>query len=337
MGERFLGLPEEERRAILVDAATDKLRKDARVLEKDVWVCWSLDVLFGIGELREHLAFKGGTTLSKVFGTIERFSEDVDVTMAYESQVTEDEVEAANSKTKRKKLGERLVAATVERVREVLLPIFSESLEATTSGAGKVEVGESGEELRVVYPSVFEAGGYLREGVLLEFGGRNVSSPAEERMVRAEVAPFYPALEFPEARVRVLAPKRTFWEKVTLIHAELGRPNPARGATRRSRHLYDVVRLAEGEIGEAALGDLETLEDVVRIKETFFYAKWAEYGACLEGELRLVPAGEAEAALRADYDEMCRSGMFYGEPPSFDEILKRLGDLERDIRKRLGR
>lgn len=335
MADEFLRLSAGDQRDILATAAAE-LGKDSRVLEKDVWVVWCLKVVFGISEIRDQMAFKGGTALSKIHGVIQRFSEDVDLTLTYRSLVSEEEVAAATSGTRRKKLGERLRAAAIQQVEEIVRPVVEAELTAVLGDRGRIAVEAGGEALRMLYPSALDLPGpaYLSEGVLLEFGGRNVTEPAENHVVRADLASWLDSVIFPEASVRALSPARTFWEKVTLIHAELGRPSARADTTRRSRHLYDLVRMLDHDVGRDALERRDLLEDVVRIKETFFYTAWANYPACLTGGIRLLPNEEQTAHLRADYEAMLAAGMLYGEPPSFDGMLEKLAELEGVLRAR---
>lgn len=333
MANRFLRLGVRDRRDILNQAARE-LGRAAQVLEKDIWVCWALRELFRL-PLREDLAFKGGTSLSKVYGVIDRFSEDVDVTLSYRSQITDAEIDATPSKTKRKKLSDELRTAAVNRVAKEIYPALRDALARETGSGDAVRILPGGEAIRIGYPSVLEGPGpgYLSEGVLLEFGGRNAVIPAEERKVRADLAPLYPQLEFPEAEVRILAAARTFWEKLTLIHADLGRESGPANAERRSRHLYDVFKLRGSAVGAAALADQELLADVVRIKNAFYYTAWADYDACLSGGFRLRPMGPHEDTYREDYEAMTAARMIHGEPPGFDAILATLGELQEELRR----
>ena len=129
----------------------------------------------------------------------------------------------------------------------------------------------------------------------------------------------------------VLVPSRTFWEKTTLIHVACNRSDPKLDADRQSRHWYDLALLANHDIGKAAIQNRGLLEDVVRHKNVFFRASYANYGACLSGGLRLIPKPSLLEALKSDYAKMIAAGMFDGEPPGFDPILNRLGKLEKEI------
>lgn len=329
--ERFLELPAEERSQALRKAAAE-LGRTARVLEKDVWVCWVLERLFAMPG-RKQMAFKGGTSLSKVFGAIERFSEDVDVTLDYRSlDAGIDPFDEKLSRTRLKKYGETLKQFVRGHAKEVIGPYFENAL-AEFGEVASVEVGESGEEVRIHYPSAAEEEtDYLASSVLIELGGRNITEPNESHEIVPDMTSLFPELEFPRAQADVLSPVRTFWEKATLIHAECNRGEFRKTAERLSRHWYDLAMLARHPIGEKALAQRELLEDVVRHKKVFFSTSHARYDECLTGGLRLVPEEDFVRNLRADFEAMVAAGMFYGEAsPAFDEILERLHDLERAI------
>jgi hypothetical protein len=167
--------------------------------------------------------------------------------------------------------------------------------------------------------------------VVLEFGGRSSISPNSVHTVRPEVAALVKDLELPEATVHVLAAERTFWEKVTLIHAEIGRSRPAEALAGMSRHWHDVAVLADGEIGRRALSQRDLLEDVVRYKQTFFRFAGADYEDCLSGKLRLLPPAPMEAILGADHADMVARHFFDGQAPDFNLILRRLKRLQDDL------
>lgn len=171
----------------------------------------------------------------------------------------------------------------------------------------------------------------MGNSVLIEFGGSNITEPNEEHEVRPDIAEHVAELDFPRSTVSVLSPARTFWEKATLMHVECQRDEFRTGAERLSRHWYDLAMLADLEHGQAAVADRSLLADVVKHKKVFYNASYANYDACLAGQLRLIPEDAALAALRDDFQRMIRAGMFIGEPPAFDAIVDRLRALETTI------
>ncbi len=329
MSETFLQLPPDEQASILQTCAV-KLGRRPEHLEKDVWICWALQNLFGMPE-RLPMAFKGGTSLSKVFDAIRRFSEDVDVTIDYRSlDAGIDPFVPGLSKTAQKQFSEALKAHVKQHTHDVVLPYFENLFAPFATREKAIELSEDGESMRIYYPSVYGD----RENVFLEFGGRNVTEPNEEHSIRPYIAEVIKELEFPSARVRVLSPVRTFWEKATLIHAECLRPEPRLDASRMSRHWSDLAALADHEIGKRSLSSRESLAEVVKHKKVFFHSATANYDACLVGKLRLVPDGPLLDALKADFGQMVTDRMFDVEPPGFDKIVLRLKTLEQEINER---
>jgi hypothetical protein len=275
------------------------------------------------------MAFKGGTSLSKVYGAIRRFSEDVDVTVDYKSlDQSIDPFDANTSRTARDKYSNLLRTKLAEHTKNVVRPYFESLIaELPEKLPTAISISDDGEKLFIPYASRFGAD----ESVFLEFGGRNVIVPGEEHTLRPYIASELRDLEFPVATVCALSPTRTFWEKATLIHVACNRANPKLDADRQSRHWHDLAILADHEIGIVAVEDRKLLADVVRHKAIFFHVPYAKYDACLSGGLRLIPAKPLLEALQADYKKMIADAMFDSEPPDFDSIIARLEKLQRQI------
>jgi hypothetical protein len=330
--ESFLHLKAREQSQIY-RALAPRLGRSPVVLEKDVWVCWVLRSMFTMPD-RLPMAFKGGTSLSKVFGAIARFSEDIDITLDYRGlDGSFDPFAEGVSRSRLKRFSDDLKSFVCDHVQRVVAPHFERALAAEfDAGAFQVEVSADGEQVRVRYPTVLEApGDYVGNSVLIEFGGRNITEPNEEHEIRPDLAEHVLELEFPCSKVSVLSPARTFWEKVTLIHVECQRGEFRSGAERLSRHWYDLAMLADLTHGQAAVADRKLLVDVVKHKKVFYNASYANYDACLAGELRLIPGDSALAALRDDFQRMIEAGMFIGAPPRFDTIVDRLRALETSV------
>lgn len=335
MPESFLHLPAREQSQIY-RALASQLDRAPSVLEKGVWVCWVLRTLFTMPD-RLPMAFKGGASLSKVFGAIARFSEDVDITLDYRGlEGSFDPFAKGVSRTRLKRFSEELKSFVRDHAHGVVAPYFQKTLASEFDGdIFQLELSDDGEKLRVHYPTVLETpGDYLGYSVLIEFGGRNITEPNEDHEVRPDIAEHVPALEFPSSTVSVLSPARTFWEKATLIHVECQRGEFRASAERLSRHWYDLAMLSDQIHGHDAMADRTLLADVVEHKKVFYSASYANYDACLSGQLRLVPDDAVLAALREDFRHMIGAGMFIGKPPVFDAIIERLRELEMAINER---
>ncbi len=327
-----------DRAAVFLAAAAERGLPPLYV-EKDFWVCWSLRRLFAPA-LVDGMVFKGGTSLSKVWEAINRFSEDIDLTLPRTgiSGGQQIEINDSQSVSERKKHKEELdsvleawcagpgVAAVRARIEKAL---------GTTAGWALRSTTDSMEfEYPKGLPADAHSGAYIRPIVQLEFGLTMPTEPAEDHVIRpyATRAGEY-RMSSPDVNVHVLAPERTFWEKVTLLHAENNRPEPKTGA-RVSRHYADVSSLTTHEIGPRALAQIQILPQVARDKERYFYTAWAHYPDAAKGHLRLVPPREHEQVLRRDYDQM--KEMYYGTPVPFDTILERLAKLETAVARSPG-
>lgn len=327
--QQFLLLPEQERKEILQTLGSKRGQSPA-VLEKDVWVCWALGTLFTISRVLP-MAFKGGTSLSKVYNAIDRFSEDIDVTIDYKALLPEaDPFRAGISGNQLSKLTKTLRELVSKHTHEVVLPAFQSAIKNEFgSEAYEITLSEDGEKLFIAYRSLFQTA-YITDQVLIEFGGRNAITPSQPVRIRPYISEDISNLEFPGAVVTVLAAERTFWEKVTLLHYECNVGELDKLA-RKSRHWYDVYRLSIVEIGRNALKEVELLKDVVKHKIAFFNKKGANYHHCVDCRMKIVPNEDFRTALERDYKKMINEGMFSGEVPAFSVVLAELKELESRI------
>jgi hypothetical protein len=301
--------------------------------------------LFALRDAPAGLIFKGGTSLSKVYGAIGRFSEDIDLSLDRTDlgfREARDPAQAPSGK-KAQKLLDELAAACKAVIHEQLLPLLRVDFETVLGPPGSSwsltadPDAEDGQVLNFNYPvgvpSGREVPSYLRPAVRLELGARSDRWPAEDHLIKPYAAEVLPAA-FREAqcRVHVLAGERTFWEKATSLHAEYHRPADKTTGERVSRHYYDLARLYDGPIGKRALSRLDLLEAVVKHKQLFFRSARARYEEAQPGTLRLVPHKDRSEALERDYRAM--AVMMFESPPPWAQVLERLRALEEDINRR---
>ena len=282
------------------------------------------------------MAFKGGTSLSKVYGIIDRFSEDVDITLDYRAfHDGFDPFAPGASRNQIKQFGDRLKARVSSYTCDVVAPALSAAAERLAADdRHEVRVGNDRETVRFAYPSaVEEPHGYLKSEVLLEFGGRNVIDPNEQHEIVPDIAVLAPKLDYPAATVTVLSPARTFWEKATLVHVECHRRRLTENPARLSRHWFDLACLGRHVVGRAALSNRALLEDVVRQKRVFFNSGYANYDHCLDGRLRLVPDADQLPSLQSDYNAMRTGGIVGADAPDFDSLMERIRVLEIDANR----
>lgn len=331
----FLQLPSERRRLAFqqVDA---EMGLQAFSVEKDFWVCWTLRELFTLPGIGDHLTFKGGTSLSKAWKLIERFSEDIDIivdkeTLGFGGDAAPDK---APSNKQRKARLEDLMRSGREWVQGTLQRALAARIAAALGPEGwKLEVDPGmadGQCLLFHYPSVLpaNAAGYVPPQVKVELGARSDDWPNEEKPIRPYVLEHFPAFDadgvFP---VRVLAAERTFWEKACLLHEETFRPADKPRKLRMARHYYDLWCLLRAGVGERALAKNALFQRVAEHREDFFRYSWVDYSTHKPGTFRLIPPADHLPNWRADYDDM-RGPMFFGDVPTFDEILQAVADFE---------
>lgn len=332
--DRFIALTSRERRE-LIEEASRITGLAPIILEKDFWVCHTLFQLFTLPKWKDHLLFKGGTNLSKVYGLIHRFSEDVDISihrelLGFTSPDTDPEL--ATGKEQRRRM-EALQTACTLRVREDLLPTLKASLKrgGTLENANDLHVDPAyPQTLLYRYPQSGITGPeYLRPVIRIELGARSDSWPAETRTIQSYLGERFDG-GMGEASVTALMPERSFWEKATLLHAEANRDPAKHQPPRVSRHYHDLASLASNpSITSRALADSELRERVVRHKQIYFRSARACYEDCVPGTFKLIPHQERLSELEKDHQDMLP--MFFAAPPDLKTILNTLHTLETQI------
>ncbi len=304
----------------------------SHLLEKDIWVVATLGILFE-APFAEHLIFKGGTSLSKAWGAIRRFSEDIDVTYdirAFASDLVSGTGDEAlpPTRSQEKRWTRTIRSRLAEWVRDQALPLVAERL---FDAGFQARCRAEGERLLVHYEPLFTASGFVRPEVIVDFGARSTGEPHTNRPVVCDAAAHLPDLVFPEAHPVVMLAERTFWEKATAMHVfclrERGRGD------RLARHWHDLARLDEAGIAATALSDHALALSVARHEAIFYVEKDArgeriDYEAAVSGHLQLVPSGAAYAALADDYAHMLADGMLLDESEPFEALMERCATIE---------
>ena len=317
-------------REILFRNTAERMGLPEAIIEKDFWVCWTLDYLFHNSQWKEHLAFKGGTSLSKCFDLIHRFSEDIDLILDWRLVgCGKDEPWAERSRNQQDKYNKAVNAKTELFLAEDFVPklkadcrrLLKESIQITVDSVDPQTVC-------LAYPRLFSEGAILPT-IRLEIGALAAWTPTQKATITPFAAKQYPQVfEQPSTTLRTVSPERTFWEKVTILHKEAFRTN-GKVPPRYSRHYYDLWCMAQCPVKEAAFQDLELLRKVVVFKDRFYPAASAHYELGKPGTMRLMPPGDCLPALKTDYEHM--KNMIFGETPEFKEILSALEDLEKAI------
>jgi len=338
LAERFLALP-PGRRALAFEQAAAGRAGQAVILEKDFWVSWLLGLLFAEPELAPHLVFKGGTSLSKVFGVIDRFSEDIDLCLLPEFVGADGAgFDALGSRMKRDAAVLDMQRLCAEKTQAVVMTLLERAI---AQRLGKAPSGvwlryelDADAKSPIVYfgyPTTQRGGfSYVKREVKLELGTLTDQQPTGLHPVRPLIAHAYPALfEGWNCSVTALALQRTFWEKATILHAEFHRPPDSSMPDRYARHYFDMVKLLDHPHAATFLADKAQCDRVVDWKSRVFARGWARYDLARHGSFRLMPHESRQGALAQDYATM--RPMFMSEPPPFAALMQRLAQAEHTL------
>lgn len=329
----------ETRRGLFATTAR-RLGTSERNVEKDFWVSLTLDILFnGLEPGGPRLLFKGGTSLSKAYGLISRFSEDIDVTVFRDDLGEPGTVEAlaAMSGKRRKVRLEAIRDACRAYINGPLLAQLKAAFSAVTAEANHppAEVARdpedpNGQGLKVGYASITAGDdGYIRPIVRIESGAKSALDPNAPRLLTPYIAADLPDTDFSIPGVVTVDPTRTFWDKVVIIHG-LRRWYDIRGQLRQegqriSRHYYDLHRLLESDVATAA-ADIALGADCVLHARMFFDRPDFDLESAVPGTFTLVPTGDMLNRLQRDYEAMRM--MIFGDAPAFNDIIASVTALE---------
>lgn len=336
---RFATLPVAERR-LIVEQVSARLGIVPVIVEKDFWVCWTLGRLFATPDTAPHVVFKGGTSLSKVFGAIDRFSEDIDLSIS-PAFVGADAYafEALTSRARRDAAINEMQRLCDINAKDTIAPALEAAIRSVmgapaTGGDWLSYDLDPQTHLPVLYfhyPATQTTGvSYIRRDVKLELGSLTDQQPVGRHTIRPWIAEEFPNV-FGDWQCEVVALElsRTFWEKTTILHAEHYRPETHTTPDRYARHYADVARLLQRPEAVVFLSDKTMLNRVADWKSRVFARAWARYDLAQHGSFRLVPPAYRLTALAADYATM--RPMFLTEPPPIAQVMQQLAAAEQKI------
>ena len=304
-------LPESDRRELFRNTA-DKMGLNDTIVEKDFWVCFTLDYLFHRCPWKDSITFKGGTSLSKAFNLISRFSEDIDLILDWRVLgYGKDEPWEERSKTKQDSFNKEANARAEVFLAEQFCPVIRAEISKELDCEANIYIDEKDKQTVIfAYPHLF-------------------TNPATLQVIRLEIGALAKIFEQKDTAILTVAPERTFWEKATILHHEAHRPESSEMSQRYSRHYYDLYRMSMSSVKEAAFAQMELLKTVVDFKMKFYPRAWAKYQEAVPGTLKLVPPEYRFRALAADYEAM--KDMLYGDIPTFETVMNAVHQLEREI------
>jgi predicted nucleotidyltransferase component of viral defense system len=320
----------KERRRVVCEQAQDTLGLPPATIEKDFWVCWTLKKLFDLPEWGSQFTFKGGTSLSKGWALIERFSEDIDIVINRDALGFggDKAPDRAPSKKQTRKRLDALKVASQSCVNGTLMALLGEAISKEMPAGLSWQLDPDpddpdGQTLLLAYPTAFnDQMDYLRQVVKIELGARSDTEPTLDIDIHPYLGDAFPNL-FTRTNfsVRAVSPERTFWEKAMLLHEETFRPPEKKRQARMARHYYDLYRLVDAGIGQKASGDLELFGRIAAHRQVYFRYTWVDYDTLCPGRLRLVPPDDQLAYWKSDYTAM-KDEMFFGEVPAFDDLIQ---------------
>ncbi len=337
----FLSRPEQDQRDVFA-AAANRLDTLPSYVEKDFWVCLVLDALYnGLPAGHPKLLFKGGTSLSRAFGLIRRFSEDIDLVVYRDDLGFEGERDptvASNLSNKRrvelfKELREACSGYICGDLQTALTGWLDEIAEGCHIGPDENDTDQ--QTLLIEYPTLYASGAvaYVTPRVKIEAGARSALDPNSTCTVTPYIADELPDRSFDVGGIRVIAPERTYWEKLLILHgAYCGYRDEGRLPTDRdrvSRHYYDVAMITATDCGRSALSNIDLLNSVRNHNLIAFRQAWKRFEEATPGSVRLVPQAELRTAVERDYQAM--QDMILGEAPDFEWVMEQLQCAEAAI------
>lgn len=304
------------------------------IVEKDFWVTLLLDYLFNKSAFKEYFIFKGGTSLSKCFNLISRFSEDIDLILKWDC-LTNDDPNKERSKTKQEEYNKKINILAQQFIKENLLPTLNKDLKQLIKSEFKAEIDPNDSQIiNFYYPRLYNSSNAsILPYIKIEIGPLAALEPTEIVTISPLIKKLnLSILKHVSFSIVTLSVARTFWEKITILHQEANRPEAYRMPSRYSRHYYDVYCIGHSKYKTIVINNLQMLKEVIRFKKKFYPRNWAKYEEAFPPTIKLLPPKYRYACLEEDYLNMCE--MFYDDSyPNFDTLIDYLQQLEDEINK----
>jgi hypothetical protein len=340
---KFIDLSRQDQIDVLDRVSGELNIRQKEVIEKDWWVTAVLRAMFSL-PYAEHISFKGGTSLSKCWHLIDRFSEDIDIAINREylgftgdlskNQISDKLRRAACSFVREKMqydLAQQLCEAGIDKekfgVKVDITPVTTTDPEVININYDSALDGE----LSITVTDYERQ--YILPKVKVEVSGRSMSEPVQEIALSSMIDQVYSTAPFAEKpfMVRAVLPERTFLEKVFLLHEEFAKPRDLIRVERMSRHMYDIGQILKTPIAEKAIQNEQLYHQVVEHRRKFIGMRGFDYDMLYPATLSIIPPTEVAEQWRKDYENM-RLYMIYGESVSFDTLIEQLAELQNRIR-----
>lgn len=330
---KFLQLPENEK-IELIHQMHEETKLSQVIIEKDLWVTVVLHALFAL-PYAENLSFKGGTSLSKCWNLIERFSEDIDIA------INREYFGFFGDTFTIKQISKDLRKSTCKFTRDTLQLDLARQMEDEGTPANLFSVTVNitpvttidPEKVFVEYKSVFNANPYIKNMVILEIGGRSMKEPIEKVEIQSFIDKHFSQATFSEKsfEINVVVPERTFLEKVCLLHEEFSKPSERVRVERMSRHTYDLARMIDTPIADNALKNKNLFQSIVAHRRMFIAIAGFNYDTLSPKTIKIIPPDSVLSKWEDDYSKM--QTMIYGNPLSFYKLIDKIKQLNEKINR----
>ena len=320
----------KERRIEILNQATELTGLPSVAIEKDWWVTLALNASFSL-PYSKNIVFKGGTSLSKGWNLIERFSEDIDLAIDRKFFSFDGDISRTQIKNLRKQSCEFISTTFLTDLTKTLTE-WKAIDECKLIAQPVKDSDKDPQVIEIHYNSVIDTSEYLSQRVLIEVSSRSLMEPIEERKINSILSDNFSQQTFTSVpfAIPTLLPQRTFLEKVFLLHEEFSQKTEKIRIDRLSRHLYDLEKLMDTEHGIAALKNRDLYNNIVAHREKFNPLRGLDYANHIPSKISILPPDRVINDYERDYEAMT-SFMIYGEPLKFDILMKRILELQTRI------
>lgn len=338
MGKLWLNNELVDRLAMLQQTELAHTGINQMVIEKDWWVTVTLKALFQT-ECRDSLTFKGGTSLSKGFNLVERFSEDIDLSISHSFFGIEKTSKSQRDKLRksaRKYIHESLSAQLDTKLKEMGITGYSiENVTHIQDKNGTLQPIDSDKDPTVIllhYPSIVEGTvNYIPARVKIEISSLSMDEPTEICEIHSLIGESFKDEDSDAScKIKTVVPTRTFLEKIFLLAEEFQKDNPR--SVRMTRHLYDLEKLMDSEYGRKALADISLYNAIVEHRKAYYALKYVNYDLLNPATINFMIPEQSIEAWRSDYADM-RRFFIYGQSLDFDALMSRMAELQQRLRK----
>ena len=318
----------EKRRLEILNQVNNQTGLPTDAIEKDWWVTITLKAIFS-SKFAQHLVFKGGTSLSKAYNLIERFSEDIDLSIDRTILGFEGELSKTQIKKLRKASGNFIVGEFKEELINQLEKLGVNNDTYNLIFDDEIDDTSDPHRIELEYNSIVEPGEYIPQRVIIELGARALLEPNEQKTIQSIIGQIYPeqAFTIQQFEVIVVVPTKTFLEKIMLLHEEFLKPIENIRHYRMSRHLYDIEKLMDHDYGKEAIKNKELFETLVQHRSKYTPIRGISYDLHTPQTINFIPPAEVTEFWKKDYQAM-QEFMIYGETLEFEELIERLKELK---------